>query len=195
MFDDESNVAARDPGVVRAPRAWWQAKPRRLRIGVLTASVLLLVLVGGVLARFLSAENVERADDLALVQAQARGDVEGMLERLSGCRAHPSCVATARANASNPRLRRSGAVKILQLVSPTANSLSGATGKTRLAWTVIGTLPVVQCVEVRRTGNVVTGIHVQLIGLSAPIGNEAECTPHPRQEKLEREGAEELHGR
>ena len=88
--------------------------------------------------------------------------------------ASPSCVAAVRANASNPRLRRSGAVKILQLESPTANALTGATGKTRLAWTVIGKLPVVQCVDVRRTGNFLTGIHVQLIALSAPIGNEAK---------------------
>ena len=67
-------------------------------------------------------------------------------------------------------------MKILQLESTTAYSLSGATGKTRLAWTVIGTLPVVQCVDVRRTGNFLTGIHVQLLGLSAPIDNEGICT-------------------
>ena len=63
-----------------------------------------------------------------------------------------------KANASNPRLRRSGAVKILSLNSPTAYSLTSATGTTRLAWTVIGKLPVVQCVEVSRTGNFLTGI-------------------------------------
>ena len=72
-------------------------------------------------------------------------------------------MASVRANASNPRLRRSGAVKLLQLESSTAYSPFGATGVTRVAWTVIGTLPVVQCVEVRRTGNLLTGIHVQLL--------------------------------
>ena len=41
--------------------------------------------------------------DLALIQAQTRGDVNGMLDRLSGCREHPACVASVRANASNPR--------------------------------------------------------------------------------------------
>ena len=30
---------------------------------------------------------------------------------------------------------------------------------TRLAWTVIGRLPVVQCVQVSRTGNVLAGLH------------------------------------
>ena len=73
------------------------------------------------------------------------------------------------------RLRRPGAVKILSLKSRTAYSLTGAKGKTRLAWTVIGRLPVVQCVEVRRTGNPIAGIHIALLSLSAPIPNEADC--------------------
>ena len=135
--------------------------------------MLLFLAISGALARFLSTENVERDDEAALLQAQARGDVNGMLSRLSGCRASPSCVASARANASS--LRRPGAVKILSLKSSTAYSLTGATGKTRLAWTVIGRLPVVQCVEVRRTGNALTGIKIALLSLSAPISNEGDC--------------------
>jgi len=135
----------------------------------------LFLALSGLLARFLSVENAERDDDLALIQAQARGDVGGMLDQLSGCRQRPSCVAEVRANTTNPRLRRSGAVKILQLESATAYSLTGATGKTRLAWTVIGQLPVVQCVEVRRTGNFLKGITVTLLALSAPIPNEGDC--------------------
>ena len=39
----------------------------------------------------------------------------------------------------------------------------------------IGALPVVQCVEVRRTGNFLGGIHIRLLSLSAPIANEADC--------------------
>jgi hypothetical protein len=39
----------------------------------------------------------------------------------------------------------------------------------------VGTLPVVQCIEVKRTGSFLTGITVQLVGLSAPIPNEADC--------------------
>jgi hypothetical protein len=70
---------------------------------------------------------------------------------------------------------RPGAVKVLSLKSSTAYSLTGATGKTRLAWTVIGRLPVVQCVEVRRTGNPLVGIKVALLSLSAPISNEGDC--------------------
>jgi hypothetical protein len=137
--------------------------------------VVLFVAISALLARFLSVENVERDADLALIQAQARGDVNGMLARLSGCRLSPSCVARVREDASNPRLRRAGAVKILSLKSSTAYAVTGATGKTRLAWTVIGKLPVVQCIEVRRTGNAIGGLTVTLLSLSAPIPNEADC--------------------
>jgi hypothetical protein len=135
--------------------------------------VLLFLAVSGLLARFLSTENRERDADHALIQAQAKGDLTGMLGQLSGCRESPSCLATARADASS--LRRGGAVKILSVKSKTAYSLTGATGTTRLAWTVIGRLPVVQCVEVRRTGNFLAGIKITLLSLSAPIGNEADC--------------------
>jgi hypothetical protein len=135
----------------------------------------LFLAVSFLLARFLSTENTERDADLALIQAQARGDVAGMLAQLSGCRASTSCLALVRANAANPRLRRPGAVKILSLKSSTAYSLTGGSGKTRLAWTVIGKLPVVQCIQVRRSGNFFKGVSVTLLSLSAPISNEADC--------------------
>lgn len=135
--------------------------------------MLVFLVLSALLARFLSAENAERSQEFTLLQAQARGDVRGMLAQLSGCRESPACVATVHADAA--RLRRPGAVKILSLKSRTAYSLTGAVGVTRLAWTVIGRLPVVQCVEVRRTGNPLSGIHIALLSLSAPIGNEADC--------------------
>ncbi len=137
--------------------------------------MLLFFAISGVLARFLSMENAERDDDEALIQAQAKGDANAMISQLSGCRESPSCVAQVNARVHNQRLVRPGNVKILQLTSPTAYSLTGSTGRTRLAWTVIGTLPVVQCVLVRRTGNFLTGIHVALLSVSAPIPNEGDC--------------------
>jgi hypothetical protein len=138
--------------------------------------VVVFLVISGLLARFFSVENVERDDDLALIRAEAKGDVNGMLARLSSdCRKRPACVATVRADASNPRLRRAGEVKILSLKSVTADSLTGVTGHTRLAWTVIGKLPVVQCVDVRRTGSFFTGITVTLLSVSAPISNEGYC--------------------
>lgn len=137
--------------------------------------MVVFIAVSILLARFLSVENTERDADLALIEAEARGSVPGMLAKLRGCRTEPSCLATIEQNARNPRLLRAGAVKILSLKSSTAYSLTGATGKTRLAWTVIGKLPVVQCIEVRRTGSFLTGISVTLLSLGAPIPNEADC--------------------
>jgi hypothetical protein len=151
-------------------RAGRLALKRRALIAI---GVLVFLLISGLLARFLSVENTERDKELVLLKAQARGDASAMIAHLSGCRASPACVATQEANAS--RLRMPGAVKILSLKSSTAYSLAGATGKTRLAWTVIGRLPVVQCVEVRRSGSLLTGIDVALLSLGAPIANEADC--------------------
>jgi hypothetical protein len=185
-----SSPIATPAAAARGPRAWWQGlSPRQRRVlrALLVVGVVLVLVVSALLARFLSVENAERADDLALIQAEVRGDAAGMLDQLSGCRHSPSCVAAVKANASDPRVRRAGAVKIISLESPTAYSLFGATGKTRLAWTVIGTLPVVQCVDVRRTGNFLDGIHIQLTGLSAPISGEGICTKRTRNEIEEEE--------
>ncbi|HEX4189283.1 MAG TPA: hypothetical protein VHY83_15440 [Solirubrobacteraceae bacterium] len=158
----QRSVRRREPAVLK-------------RVVLITAAVVLFLAVSFLLARFLSTENTERDAELALIQAQARADVPGMLALLQGCRERPACVAAVRANASNPRLRRAGAVKILSIKSSTSYSLSSATGKTRLAWTVVGQLPVVQCIEVRRAGNFLAGMTVDLLSLSAPIPNEADC--------------------
>jgi hypothetical protein len=167
-----------DPGAESGPRAWWRAlEPRRRRFlkTVIAVGLIVVLLISVLLARFLSVENTERDNELALIQAETRGDVTGMLRLLSGCRESPSCVAAVSADASDPRVHRSGAVKILSLKSSTAYSLAGASGKTRLAWTVIGQLPLVQCVAVRRSGSFLQGITISLLSLSGPIPNEADC--------------------
>ena len=146
---------------------------RGRRIALAVGALILFLAISALLARFLSVENVERDDILAVLQAEAAGDAKLALARLDGCRSTPSCAATVRADAQ--RLRRSGSVKILSLTSSTAYSLTGAAGNTRVAWTVIGRLPIVQCVRVRRTGSFLTGAHVMLLSLSAPIANEADC--------------------
>jgi hypothetical protein len=174
--------AAPDPAA-RGPRAWWRglARRRRTQLRALLAVAVLVLLAGSfLLARWLQTQNVERDDELALIQAQAQGDVSGMLARLDGCRNIPACVQAVRRNAADPRLRKAGAVKILSLISPTENALSSSSGKTRLAWTVLGKLPVVQCIEVHRSGNFFSGMSVTLVSLSAPIANEGKCTkPSP----------------
>lgn len=152
-------------------------RPRRFsrgtRIALITVGVLLFLTISGILARYLSTENVERNHEWALMQAEARGDVREMLAQLSGCRASASCTATVRADASS--LRRPGEVEILSTQSTTNHSLGGSVGETRVAWKVSGRYPVVQCVRVRRSGNFLTGITISLLHVGPRIGSTADC--------------------
>ncbi|MGH2855192.1 MAG: hypothetical protein ACRDLF_13480 [Solirubrobacteraceae bacterium] len=134
---------------------------------------MLFLAISGVLARFFAAENVEHDHEAALMQAEAQGDVQGMLAQLTGCRASASCTATVRANAAS--LRRAGLVEILSTQSTTNHSLTGSVGETRVAWKVSGRYPVVQCVRVRRSGNFLTGISVALLRVGPRIGDTSDC--------------------
>ena len=145
---------------------------RRHIVPILLVLAVFLVL-SAMLARFLSTENVERDDVLAALEAETSGNERALFSHLSGCRAIPRCVSDVKWNSTN--LRRRGSIKIVSLTSATAYSLTGATGHTRVAWVVLGHLPVVQCATVRRTGSFFTGISVSLRVLSKPIPNEGNC--------------------
>lgn len=144
---------------------------RRLRILLIGIGVILFLVVSAILARFLTVENTERNAILGLLRAQARGDAPAMLAELPGCRG--ACVAAVGSDAAS--LRSPGEVTILNSVSATAYSLTGATGYTRVAWKTPARLPVVQCVRVHRAGNVLTGLSVTLLGVSTPIPGTGDC--------------------
>jgi hypothetical protein len=146
---------------------------RRWLIALIAVGVVLFLLISFELARFFSVESREREDLVSLLQAEAKGNAPGMLAQLRDCRTNPVCVAAVRKDAAT--LHRAGSVKILTLTSPTAGSLTSKTGTTRVAWTVIGTLPVVQCVRMRRTGNALTGLSVALLTIGPRIESEADC--------------------
>jgi hypothetical protein len=135
--------------------------------------VVLFLAISALLARFLSLPNAERDDLVALLQAQANGNAPAMLSQLPGCDASPECIAQVRANAIH--LRRRGEVKILTLTAAHPYSLTSATGTTRVAWTVLGKLPVVQCVQIRRSGNAITGFSIALLSIGPQIEGEADC--------------------
>jgi hypothetical protein len=144
---------------------------RSLAIAVAAAAFLLITVF---VARWLTTEGRERDEVTALLRAQAQGDAGAMLGRLDGCRDEPRCALLVRDNAR--RLRRAGRLEILAYDSATAYALGKRTGPTRVAWRVEGRgLPVVQCVEVSRTGSVLAGLSVTLRRLSAPIGRESSC--------------------
>jgi len=69
-------------------------------------------------------------------------------------------IATVAANVLGDarRLKRAGQVLILADQSQTAYSLTSTVGDTRIAWKATGNrFPVVQCVRVERSGNVLSG--------------------------------------
>jgi beta-lactamase class A len=144
----------------------------RRRLVLFAAGALAFLAVALLLARYLTTENRERDAVYALLRDQARGDAAAMLARLDGCQAR--CRAEVEANAR--RLARPGQVKILAYQSSTSYALGAAEGPTRVAWTIVDRqLPVVQCVQVQRTGNVLAGRGINLRRLSVPIDRLASC--------------------
>jgi hypothetical protein len=143
------------------------------RVLLIAIGVVVFLAISVVLARWLSIENTERDKVLNLLDAQAKGDVASMLRQIDGCGQDPACVRTIRANAS--RLKDPGKVDIVAYESATSHALGAKTGPTRVVWKTPSRLTTVQCVEIRRTGNVLSGPSVTVTGLSQPIDREAAC--------------------
>ena len=101
------------------------------------------------------------------MRAQARGNGEAMLRLLAGCSADPRCATRVRANVK--ALHRPGAVKLVRFDPSTSFALSPHTGRARVVWNTVDVHePVVQCVIVQRTGNVLSGPGVKLRYVSGP---------------------------
>jgi hypothetical protein len=144
---------------------------RRIKL-LIAVGVVAFLAISVLLARYLQTENRERDAVYGLLRDQARGDAKAMLARLDDCDAR--CRAAVQADAH--RLARPGTVKILAYGSSTSYALGGASGPTRVAWTIVDRqLPVVQCVDVRRGGNVLTGATISLRRLSLPIDSQGTC--------------------
>jgi hypothetical protein len=145
---------------------------RTFRLVLIGVGILLFLVISFALARFLAVENQERDADLTVLRAEARGDAPAMLAALHGC--GPGCQATVAADAA--KLRGPGEVSILADMSATAYALTGRTAKTRIAWKLPGRLPTVQCLLVRRTGNAITGVSVNVQAIGAPIPLQSDCS-------------------
>jgi hypothetical protein len=138
---------------------------------LIAAAVVAFLAVSVIVARWLNDDTVERGRVVELLRAQVRGDAPAML-RVVRC-PDAACVAVVRANAR--RLLARGDVKIALYQSQTAHALLSRTKPTRVVWFTPGRLTTVQCVLVRRTGNVFAGLSVTLLRISAPIGRESSC--------------------
>lgn len=146
---------------------------RPARLVLIAAAVVLFALVSAGVARVLSANSAERAEVERLVAAQAAGDSARAVGSVAGCAAEPSCVRRIRAIVR--RVATPGAVNVLRLDPSTTAALGATTGTARVAWKAGRRLPVVQCVRVRRSGDLVSGFEVRLLRVSVPIPRESGC--------------------
>ena len=142
-------------------------------ISLIAAGLLVFLAISALLARVFSVDGAERSAVTALIEAEARGDQNAMLARLRGCRTSAACQARVRADIAT--LRRPGTVAILQLQTSASFSLTSTLGAARVAWNVDSSLPIVQCVEVRRAGNALGGLRVELLAISVRLKSDAVC--------------------
>jgi hypothetical protein len=153
------------------PARTGSSRPARLLL-ILIAVVLFLA-ISVALAQILGASGAERNASTRLIGAEARGDVPAMVRAIDGCPLTPRCRAAAASNAA--RLRRPGHVQVLNYAASTSFSVGSTSGTARIAWRVPGRSPVVQCIQVHRNGNPITGFKVHLLSLSTPIRSDASC--------------------
>jgi hypothetical protein len=148
---------------------------RRTQLIVLIAlGLIVFVAISAALARMFNADSGVRGAVTDLIRAEARGDVNGMVARITGCAASAPCRARVTSDAA--ALKRPGVVSVLEINTGLSTGLGGASGTARIAWEIINTTrPVVQCVHVRRTGNVFTGFRIELLKISTRIKSNADC--------------------
>jgi hypothetical protein len=140
---------------------------------LIAAGVVLFLAVSAVLARVWSAGGAESAAITALVKDEAHGDQDAVITQITGCRGDAACRARVAANVA--ALRRPGGVSIITLQPSSGFSLAGTIGTARVAWLVGSSLPIVQCVRVRRAGNAISGLRVELLAVSLRIRSNRDC--------------------
>jgi hypothetical protein len=146
---------------------------RRSLLSLVALGVLVFLVISALLARAFSANGAEQNAITDLVRAEAAGNEAGMLARIEGCAQSGACRARVAHDAVT--LRRPGHVSIINLQPSTSFSLGGMVGTARVVWGAGSSLPIVQCVRVRRSGNVFSGLHIHLLELSVRIRTNHAC--------------------
>jgi hypothetical protein len=142
-------------------------------IALIVLGAILFLAISALLARVLSIDGAEQGAITSLVQAEARGDSRAMIAEIDGCSRSPAC--RRRAGEDAVALARRGRVTIIELNTSAGFSLSSTLGTARVAWHAGNGLPIVQCVRVRRAGNALSGLHVELLEISRRIKTDADC--------------------
>lgn len=150
---------------------------RRSRlIALIVACAAVFVIVSALLARAFSGDSAEQSAVTALVRAEARGDAPGMIALIRGCSASAVCRERARYDAGV--LKRPGRISVIDYNSSTGFSLTSTLGTARIAWIVLNrTKPIVQCVRVRRAGDVISGFTIELLEISERITPSSSDCP------------------
>lgn len=146
---------------------------RPARITAIVFGVFVFLGLSALLAKALSGAGSERANVLAVLDAQAAGDADAVLELLDECAKEPACVRVTRARVR--RLARPGEVQILRYDPSVQVALTRQAGTARVVWrTSREPFPVVQCVKVRREGPL-TGGRSEVLALTDPVGTQGSC--------------------
>lgn len=146
---------------------------RAYLLGLIAGGVVLFLVLSALLTRALSVGGAEDSAITELVRAEARGDRAAVVSAIAGCQTDAAC--QARATGVTATLRRPGDVSIIEITRSSGFALGSTLGTARVAWLAGGSLPRVQCVRVRHTGNVLTGFAVRLLKVSARIRSDADC--------------------
>ena len=148
---------------------------RRPKVLLITGVVFVLfIVISALLGRVFSADSAQRAAIITVLRDQAQGNTNDLIARIEGCASSAACRERAAYNTS--RLKRPGAVTVLTLQTAAGGIPFGSKeGVARVAWRIGSGLPIVQCVRVRRTGNPITGLHVELLDVSKRIPGENDC--------------------
>ena len=146
---------------------------RRAYIVAIAVAIVVFLLISALLARVFSANSAEQSAITTLVNAEARGDTTAIIGAIAGCRIAPGC--RRRASEIATALKHPGAVSIIQLQPSTSFSIAATSGTARVAWNVGGSLPIVQCVRVHRSGNALSGLRVELLEVSRRIKSDTAC--------------------
>lgn len=150
---------------------------RRAYILAIAGAIITFLVVSALLARVFSANSAEQSAITSLVKDEASGDTGAVIDDIAACRTSQAC--RTRANYNATALKHAGAVSIIQIQPSTSFSIAGTLGTARVAWNVAGrSHPIVQCVRVHRTGNVISGLKVELLEVSRRINSESACPAH-----------------
>jgi hypothetical protein len=146
---------------------------RSYLLTLIAAGVLAFLVVSALLARAFSVSGAEQSAITSLLQAEARGDAAAIVARIRDCSRSAACQARAQTDAA--ALRTGGSVSVIKLDPSAGFSLGSTLGTARVAWRVGNGLPIVQCIRVRRAGNVLSGLRVELLEISRRITSDKAC--------------------